>query len=217
MRPNYLLVVFTFFWFGVTSLYAQDSSWELVKDADGIKVYSKELNKLQLNEILVTAEAKASVSSLVSVVEDASNHKNWIYLCKEGKVIRHINPFEYIYYSQSNAPWPFEDRDVVTKVKVVRDSAGTVFVRSTTFHDSIPKNPNYIRISYATSQWAFTPEKNGFTKIGLKMAVNLGGSIPKWLMRLTATSGPYHTVKSLLIQVHKPKYKNTHPAIFSEP
>jgi hypothetical protein len=217
LKPNYLLVIFAFVWFGATSVYAQDSSWELVKDADGIKVYSKELNQSKLNEIWVTTEATVSVSSLVSVVEDASNHKNWIYLCREGKVLRHLSPYEYIYYSESNAPWPFEDRDVVTHVKVVRNAEGTVFVQSTTFQDSVPEKSNYIRIPYATSQWSFTPEKNGLTKIGLKMAVNLGGSIPKWLMRLTAAAGPYHTVKNLLGQVRRAKYKNAHPAVFSEP
>lgn len=217
MKPNYLLFVFAFILFGAISVHAQDSSWELVKDADGIKVYSKELDQSKLNEILVTAEAKTSVSALVSVVEDASNHKNWIYLCREGKVLRHISAYEYIYYSESNAPWPFEDRDVVTHVKVVRNAEGTVFVNSTTFQDSVPEKPDFIRIQYATSQWAFTPEKNGLTKIGLKMAVDLGGSIPKWLMRLTAATGPYHTVKNLLSQVHRSKYKNGHPAVFNDP
>lgn len=211
MRPNYLLFVFTLVWFGYISAHAQDNSWELVKDADGIKVYSREINQSKLNEVLVTAQAKTSISALVSVVKDASNHKNWIYLCREGKVLSSVNADEWIYYSQSNAPWPFEDRDVVTKVKLVRDSAtGTVFIRSTTFQNSIPLNPDYIRITYATSQWQFTPDKNGITKINLKMAINLGGNIPKWLMRITAATGPYHTVKNLLIQVQRPKYKNAH-------
>ncbi len=217
MKPKYLFIFFTFFWLGVPFVNAQDNSWELVKNADGIRVYSRELDQSKLNEILVTAESDAPVSSLVSVVEDAPNHKNWIYMCKEGKVLLHLSPYEYIYYSQSNAPWPFQDRDVVTRVKVIRNAEGTVFVQSSTFRDTIPQNPDYIRIRYATSQWAFTPEKNGYTKIGLKVAVDLGGSIPKWLMRLTAATGPYHTVKNLMGQARRPKYKNTHPAIFSDP
>ena len=203
-----MLVVLALVWFGNTSAYGQNNHWQLIKSADGIKVYSRENPKTKLNEIFVTAEAKAPVSSFVSVVRDVANHHNWIYLCKEGKVLRSINPDEWIYYSEANAPWPFENRDVVTKVNLVRDSAtGTVFIKSHTFHDSIPIKSNYIRIHYAWSQWAFTPEKNGFTKIGLKLSVNLGGNIPKWLMRLTASTGPYHTVKNLLVQVRRPEYR----------
>lgn len=218
MKPNYLLVVFTFVWFGTTSLHAQERSWQLVKNTDGIKVFSRENSRTKLNEVFVTTETKASVSSLVSVVEDASNHKNWIYLCKIGKVIRHVSPYEWIYYSEANAPWPFENRDVVTKVKLMQDAATkTVFIQSNTFDDTIPEKNNYIRIPYARTQWAFTPEKNGFTKIALRMTINLGGYIPKWLMRLTAATGPYHTVKNLLVQVRRPRYKNVHSALFSDP
>lgn len=218
MKPNYLLVVFAFVCFGITTAYAQDDSWQLIKNTDGIKVYSHEISKTKLDEVFVTTEAKASVSSLVSVVEDASNDKNWIYLCKIGMVIRKLSPTEWIYYSEADAPWPFEDRDVVTKVKEVRDPATrTVFIRSSTFHDSIPVKDHYIRIPYVWTQWAFTPEKNGLTKIGLKMTIDLGGDIPRWLMRLTASKGPYHTVKNLLVQVQRPKYKKATPALFSDP
>ena len=213
-----MFVIFAFIWFGNTTVYAQDSSWQLIKNSDGIKVFSRENSKTKLDEIFVTAEAKASVASFVSVVRDASNHKNWIYLCKEGKVIRFINPNEWIYYNESNAPWPIEDRDVVTKVSVIQDAAtGTVFVRSNTFKDSIPQKSHYIRIQHAKTQWAFTPEKNGFTKIGLNISIDLGGSIPKWLMRLTASVGPYRTVKNLLVQVQRPKYRNANKSLFSDP
>jgi hypothetical protein len=218
LKLNYLFVILVWVWIGNTAVYAQDSSWQLVKSADGIQVFSHENSKTKLDEIFVTAEAQAPVSSFVSVVRDASNHHNWIYLCKLGKVVRLINPNEWIYYSEANAPWPFENRDVVTKVYLVHDSAtGTVFINSHTFHDSIPAKPNYVRIHYAWSQWAFTHEKNGFTKIGLKLSVDLGGSIPKWLMRLTASTGPYHTVKNLMFQVHRPKYKKVSQAIVSNP
>ncbi len=49
------------------------------------------------------------------------------------------------------------------------------------------------------------------------MVINLGGNIPKWLMRITAATGPYRTVKSLLVQVQRPKYKKTHPSVFQDP
>lgn len=215
-----MLVVFAFIWFGNTAVYAQENSWQLVKNTDGIKVFSRENEKTKLSEILVTTEAKGPVSSFVSVVKDASNHKNWIYLCKEGKVVHVINPDKWIYYSESYAPWPFENRDVVTMVDVVHDSAtGTFFINSHTFHDSIPVpvKSNCVRIQYAWSQWAFTPEKDGRTKIGLKLSVDLGGDVPKWLMRLTASAGPYHTVKNLLAQVRRPKYKRASDTMLSDP
>jgi ribosome-associated toxin RatA of RatAB toxin-antitoxin module len=205
-------------WFGCFSVYAQENSWNLVKDASGIKVYSMEIKHSKLNEVLVTTHAKTSVSTLVSIIKDASNHKNWIYLCKEGKMIRSVNPDEWIYYSQSNAPWPFEDRDVVSKVKLVRDAAtGTVVIRSNSIKGFIPIKSKYIRIPFATSQWTFTPEKNGFTKIALKIEINLGGNIPKWLMRLTASAGPYHTLRNLLIQVKRPKYNKIHLPVLQYP
>lgn len=210
--------MFAVTWFGTTSVQAQDNPWQLVKNANGIKVFSRENSKTKLNEIVVTAEAKAPVASFVSVIKDASNHKNWIYLCKEGKVIRYVSPSEWIYYSESNAPWPFENRDVVTKVRLIHDTATkTVFIQSNTFKDSIPVKNNYIRIPYIWTQWAFTPEKNGLTKIQLKLTINLGGDIPKWLMRFTASTGPYHTVKNLLFQVRRPKYKKVHSALISDP
>lgn len=203
-----MFVILAWIWLGNTTVYAPESSWQLVKSGDGIKVYSRENSKTKLDEVLVTARSKASVASFVSVVRDASNHHNWIYLCRLGKVVRLINPNEWIYYSEANAPWPFENRDVVTKVNLVRDSVtGTVSINSHTFHDSIPVKHNYVRIHYAWSRWAFTREKNGFTKIELKLSVDLGGNIPKWLMRLTASTGPYHTVKNLMAQVRRPKYR----------
>lgn len=207
----------TVFLLGLQCHPKKESDWKKVKDNDGIIVYTQISDSTDLKIVKVTAEAHAPLASLVALVKDLKNQKNWFYMYKSSKILKFYGPKHWVYYGQTNIPWPVTDRDVVTDVILHQDSISKVVtITSTSIDDFYPKQKNYVRIPFAYSQWKFVPEHDGNVKITLVVEVNAGGRVPLWLMNLTAVKGPFHTMKNFLLEVKKEKYAHIHPSCISE-
>jgi len=78
-RFLYSLLVYGILVITVPSLHAQNNkNWKLVKKADGILVFSKKHDSLKYKTIRVETQVKTSLASLVKLLTDAPNNKNWV-------------------------------------------------------------------------------------------------------------------------------------------
>lgn len=195
-----------------------DSDWKKVKESEGIMVFTRTSDSTDLKMVKVVAEAKANLSSLVALVKDINNHKNWFYFYKLSKILKKYSETHWIYYGQTNVPWPLSDRDIVSNVVLHQDSiTKVVTITSHTLNNYYPVQKDFVRIPFAYLQWKFVPLEDGNVKIILVVEVNVGGKIPLWLMKATATKGPFHTMKNFLREVKKQKYAHIQRSCISEP
>ncbi len=216
--PAVSFLLFILILFNMSEIKAQTEEWKKIKDVDGISVYTTSKDNSELKTVKITAEAKSSLSALVSLIKDASAQKKWVFLNKDCRILKVCNMGEWIYYGQSEAPWPVLDRDIVSRVRMIQvPDTKEVIITAQTEKGLYPKQKNFVRIPYGYSQWRFMPEKNGNVKISLIVKVNLGGNIPLWLMRLVATRGPYLSMKHFLKELKKEKYQNISIPEISEP
>ncbi len=198
--------------------HAQNGDWKCVKKTDSISVYSKKSGYSNLQIIKAETEIKTSLSALVALLTDNKNHKNWVYLNKKAEILEKKNDFEWVLYSQTDAPWPVTDRDVVTHARLSQDKkTKTVTIYGEAVPDYLPKDPHHVRVPYAQVQWQFIPEKNGWVKVVFTLSADMGGSIPKWLMNLTAAKGPFETIRKMRKEVKKKKYRMAHLYYIVEP
>lgn len=194
------------------------ASWKKVKEKDGIIVYAQTSDSTNLKIVKVTAEVHVPLSALVILVKDIHNQKNWIYLYKYSKILKNYSPKHWIYYGQTDTPWPVVDRDVVSNVVLKQDqNTKIVTITSKSIDNFYPAQKDFVRVPYIYSQWRFVPERDGNVKITFIIEVNAGGNIPLWLMNLTATKGPFHTMKNFLREVRKEKYVHTHSECITGP
>lgn len=213
-----LLLIFSFILLGADAPDKANSSWKKVKDSDGIVVYTQTSDSTDLKRVKVLTEARAPLSSMVELIKDVKNQKNWFYMYKDGEILKVFGPKHWIFYGQANAPWPVTDRDFVTDVVLHQfPESKVITITSHSIPEYYPEQKNFVRIPYAYSQWRFTPEKDGNVKICLTVEVNVGGHIPLWIMNLTATKGPFHTMKNFLNELKKEKYANSHDDFICEP
>ncbi len=208
----------TFAVLGSFAVKAQNNAWRCVKDNDSVKVFSRKSDSANYRIIKATTELKTSLSSLVALLTDANNQKNWVFMNKKAEVIKKESPFSWILYSQTDAPWPVTDRDVITKARMTQDSlTQTVTINGEAIPKYKPKDPDHVRIPYALSQWRFIPKNNGWIKVVFTLELDVGGSVPKWIANLTAAKGPYQILRKLREEVRRKKYRNVHLAYIKEP
>ena len=212
-----ILAIITLF-LGSLSGQAQDSAWKCVKNSDSVLVYARKSDSANYRIVKATTQLKTSLSSLVSLLADAANHKNWVYLNKKAVILKKENPFSWIIYSQTDAPWPVTDRDIVSKTWMKQNPATKeVTIHAEADPDYLPEKPDHVRIPFARAEWHFIPQGNGWVKAVFTIEVDVGGNVPQWLVNLTAARGPFQTMRNLRKMVKKNKYKTSRLPYIKEP
>ncbi len=160
----------------------------------------------------------SSLSALVAVLIDTKNHKNWVFMNKKAEVLDKTGPFHWFLYSQSDAPWPATDRDIISETVMEQDSVTkAITVTARAVPEYIDKVQEYVRIPYARAQWRFVPQKNGRVRITFTLKIDVGGSIPIWLMNMVSAKGPYKTLQAFRRELQKKKYREAHLCYIAEP
>lgn len=188
---------------------AQEKGWEFVKNEDGIHVYLKKIDNSPIKAIKVTNEMETTLSALVALMKDVENHHNWTYANKNAKILEKYSEFSWIFYGYSDAPWPVQDRDMVIHSTLSQDSV-TREVKNEGYciPDFIPENEGVVRVPNCHSLWTLTPIGEGKIFVSLEIQIDLGGTIPAWIINMVSTKGPFLTIKNMEEQVNLPCYKN---------
>ncbi len=193
-------------------LFGQDSNdWKLVKNPCGINVYVQKQCNIDIKKVKVVAKANANLSEVVSVIKDAENHKNWVFLNKEAFFVEETDDFNWKYYGQIDSPWPVSNRDFITNVKLVQDTSDfTITISSKSAPDFLPEKDGFVRIPYIDSRWTIYPINTDSVEISFELAADIGGKVPAWLVNLAVTKGPLLTMRGLLGELNEDR-KNEIP------
>jgi len=205
------ITVFVFLLVNLQVSKVQGQAWRCVRKTRGVIVYAKKSEHTGIKIIKIETTIHTTLSAIVAVIKDAPNNKNWIYLNKSAKLLESDNPFFWVYYGQSDAPWPVADRDIVVQCHLKQDSVNKIIhINSYAIPEYIPIKEGYVRIPYSLSQWTIVPEDNGTVHVEFMVEINLGGKIPKWMMNLMASRGPYESIIRFRKQLTLKKYRNIH-------
>lgn len=176
---------------------AQDN-WELRRDEDGIKIYSRRPNGGKLVELRLITQYNATPQQLINTMLDIGNYSNWIYGNKKASVIKKPNDHDIIYYTQAHLPWPIQDRDLVTELTIIPQTAtAPMMIQAKSIQGVLPPQPHYIRVPYSLAIWRVMPDGNDKINVDYTFSLDPGGSIPNWLVNMTIASGPYKSFVKL--------------------
>jgi len=119
-------------------------------------------------------------------------------MCKSAEVIEQISASESYVRSVNDAPFPVRDRDVVAKVSWFYDrDSGKISMHSDAVPEKIPKQKGLIRVQLASSEWHFTPQKNGRVLVENYAHIDPNGKVPAWLLNLMIVDSPYKTLRRM--------------------
>lgn len=202
--------VFLIIILSVSHTYSQKNyKWTLSKNKNGIKIYTRITDKSPIKEVMGVLELKTSLSSLVTLVKDARNQHNWVYLNKVAYFLDEPSNFEWYYYNESDAPWPITNRDIVTHAKLTQDSfTYAIRINTNGVPDYIEKKKGIVRIPRLESSWEFIPVREGVILVKFQLFIDPGGSLPAWAINLAVDNGPFNTMYGMSKEIKLEKYKN---------
>lgn len=176
---------------------AQDK-WELKKNSDGIRIYTRTVAGSEIKELKADFEAAGTISRLAGLLLDVPGQKDWVYSTKLSTVVKVIGEQELIYYSEKSMPWPVTNRDVVMHVKLVQDPAKrTLTMNAWAENNVIPVKKSLVRVQSSQVAWKVSTTENNLLKIEYYAKADPGGSVPAWVTNMFITKGPYESFLKL--------------------
>ncbi len=182
--------------------------WKLNKKKDGIEIYLRKHSVSGLKEAKGIMEMHTTLGSVITLLKDLNNHKNWMYANISSKLLKSDNNFHWILYTVSEAPWPLQNRDLISEASMMQDCNKVIHIKIHAKPNYIAVNEDLVRIEYMRSEWTFTPKPNGNVVIQFKIRINFGGGLPLWVMNLVVDKGPFNTLVKMRENLQLKKYQN---------
>lgn len=196
MIKSALLAIAAIFILSV-QLKAQDN-WELRRDEEGIKIYSRRPSGGKLIELRLLTQYQATPQKLINTLLDIDNYSSWIYGSKRAGIIKRVNDHDIIYFTEAHLPWPIQDRDLVTELTITpATQTAPLTVQAKSVQGILPPKPHFIRVPYSLAIWRITPQGSNKINVDYTFSIDPGGSIPGWLVNMTIASGPYKSFVKL--------------------
>ena len=172
--------------------------WDLVSNENWIRIYKSEMSASNYKRIKVECTVDGTIDKLVRILNDVSNHKNWIYNTKNAYLVKKVNASEYYYYTETTLPWPMQNRDAVVHIKFQRDIANRALnIVAYGEPEYMPLVSGKVRVPRSANSWQVTvPEPNKIHIVYIFEA-EPGGHIPPWLVNTFVNKGPYESFRKL--------------------
>jgi hypothetical protein len=196
-KANYFL----FFLLAVTFNAAADTDWELAKEAEGIKVYTREVDGWEIDEFKVISVLNVKRYLIYNAIIDVVSYPTWYPDIMESQVCKKVSDTEFYCYSKLDIPWPSDDRDGECHIKVTHNSElKTTLIEMNVCTKYKPEQDGYIRMTKGKGFWKLTSKGEG-TVVHYQYLSDPGGSIPSWIINMFIVDNPFNTMKALKSKV----------------
>lgn len=173
-----------------SSLNAQ--KWELKKDKNNVKVYTRALDSTKINEYKAVVLTDTTVEKALKIITDGNNLWKWNHKTSESKLINQISDTEFIFWMKNDLPWPIKNRDNISHVKVKKIPDGYWVEILPAPSDLVPKENSTVRVTNFRGYWSII-QKGKKVQITQQLYGDPEGSLPSWLLNSILTTAPFHS------------------------
>jgi len=181
----------------VAATSASANTWTLEREEKGIQAYTQFSEELGYNRVKLEMVIDAPVESLVSINTDAANLNQWMETFDEVEVIEENSWYDYVLYVTYNFPFPYQDRDSLSRTIVYKKEDGTVVVKFIGADKKKPISKEYVRMDYIDGAWEFSKINEHQTKVVYTSLVSPGGEGPKWVINAFSLDVPFASLQNL--------------------
>ncbi len=175
-----------------------EADWQLKRDQDGIKVFTRPLPDSRYKAIRATVTVQATLMELVALMMDADACPRWVDRCKRAEVLEVRSETELFLYTINNAPWPVANRDSVSHILWQQDpQTGIVTMSASAIDGMVPKRARTVRLRQAEFVWEFQPLPDGRVAVTNEAHVDPAGPVPAWLVNMLIVESPFKTMQRL--------------------
>ena len=178
-------------------------AWQRIYDAQGIQV--DEL--WQEDKTLPTFRGQTIIESdpwsILAILQDTARSHEWVHRCMVSRQIERHGLTSYIIYNRTDAPWPFEDRDVVVHSRVsIPDNSNEILISiQSTTHSEAKEVKGVVRMPSLKGHYRLKMLSPSATWIEYQIDAHPGGRLPRWLARMATKDLPFKTLEGLRSRV----------------
>ena len=181
--------------------------WELKKDKNGIKLYTKHEEGYAIKAVRAETTFHAPLETCVAVLRDIEHLDELFPDCKKVEKVKQDETSQ-IHYLQLKAPWPVTERDGAFGLKYSYDSAKDMaVVEAKMVPDIYPAQDGFVRLNKGGGTWKFTRLDAEHTQLEYYYLGDAGGSIPAWVANTVIEESPYRMLSNFHELVKLDRYK----------
>lgn len=177
------------------------AEWELRREEQGIKVYTRPVEGSPVFEFLGETVINVPVEKAAALYEDTEKLTQWFHRCKDARLLHQEEPDVRIIYFAADLPWPLHDRDGVYRQIKTTERDGTIRFQLSALKEGHAEQPHRVRVRFLDSEWSFSPAPGNKTEVRYRMHTETGGFIPPVLTNRFTVSLPFKSLRNLKRQL----------------
>jgi len=172
--------------------------WSLERNQNGIRVYSADVPNSAYKAVKVECTLTGNYTKLISILTNVSQFSNWVYHSKNCKLLQKKSQLDFVYYTETQLPWPMSNRDAVIHMRFNTDSLPK-FMTITGSGESgwVAPKSGFERVSHYKAKWKVSMPTTQTLRIHYEVEVDPGGSVPAWIANMSIDKGPFETFSNL--------------------
>lgn len=178
------------------SSFSQEDDWQLKKDSDGIRVYTRSVENSNIKEFKAATNITSSAETVFNIILEIENYPKWIENVEFGEKLYQRENEIGMYY-QMGLPWPIQNRDITLISKFRKLPDGSFHFKLNNGGDLKEEDANFIRINEINGQWLIEPIDDTNCTVIYQFLADPEGSLPAWAINLFIVDSPYATLQNL--------------------
>lgn len=181
----------------VTKTFAQ-AGWRRVAARDGIKVYAKTVPDSKIKAMKAECVLDADVDEVIALLLDVNAAEQWVCHTKSCRLIKRVSDTELLYHTEVSLPWPLDNRDFVTHLRVIRsENSPITTIEAPAIPGIMPVREGVVRISTSINRWVLHPLPSARVRVEYTLQVDPGGHIPAHVVNMFACRAPIETFQNM--------------------
>lgn len=192
--------------FSVLQASQSRADWELKKDSDNARVYTRAVPGNENKEMMIELIDDVPFEVVAEVVKDYNTYENWYGMCKSLKFMNKNGNNDINMYFILDMP-VLKNRDAVINVKYdFNFEKGVIKITLRSIESSYQINSGLVRMPKIDGTIVVTKEGNSKTKVVYTVFADLSSKVPAWLINRMAVKHPYDTGMGIKNQSRKKVY-----------
>jgi hypothetical protein len=171
--------------------------WELQKDENDIKVWTKDYPGSKFKQFKATTKFKAELKNVVAVFLDIENMGAWYDRVEKVTLVKKFSEMEGTYMIDFELPWPVKDRISAVRAELSHDPSTNIVTVKTKYEKGIIEDSDRLVVTDIHSEWILTPQEGGYVDVFHEGYMDPAGSLPAWIANSGVKEGPVKTLTAL--------------------
>lgn len=187
---------------------AEQAGWVKAKQSDGVTVSTRQLPDKPVEVCAYTA-VRTGLGAFILLLRDTDQAPQWIANANTVTVLARPDATTDLVHSVFDAPWPIQDRDLVTRSRYHQDPTSLILTLDVEdASEYLATLPATVRMRSVKGRWQLTPLNEGWVAILYQGQADPGGNIPQWLSQKLVVSSTFETFVNLSKILLSPAYQN---------